>query len=86
MSKLTSREKRLSVIREESSRLFGPCDPQSPAGPEAFNHKDCAYFNDLSGETCSCDCHTPSDIKFKLQRLKERGIILSPEFEERLRP
>jgi hypothetical protein len=76
----------IEKIEPKKGRLFGPCDPQGPAGPEAFNHDDCAYFNDLSGETCYCDCHTPSDIKIKLQRLKERGIILSPELEERLRP
>jgi hypothetical protein len=68
------------ITGEKPTRLFGPCDPTNGV---SYNHDDCSFFNDLTGETCNCACHTPADITAKVNRLRERGIILSPELEGR---
>jgi hypothetical protein len=54
-------------------RLFGPCDPESG---KAFAHVDCAYFNTLSGEFCNCECHDEADVRRRIERQANWGIVV----------
>jgi len=54
------------------ARIFGPCDPTSG---DCFNHEDCAYFNDITGEKCSCDCHSLQDKIKKLMSRENFGVL-----------